>query len=104
MGKVIEMTVWKAHPGKMKEMLAVMSATRTVFLAAGVSEIKIVVGAAGKDVGNATMIQTFKGYADNGAVNEAIGDDAGVKAHQEKYKDLNIGTFISHDIYEVIEE
>ena len=104
MGKVIEMTVWKAHPGKMKEMLAVMSATRTVFLAAGVSEIKIVVGAAGKDVGNATMIQTFKGFADNGAVNEAIGDDAGVKAHQEKYKDLNIATFISHDMYEVIEE
>ncbi len=104
MGRVIEMTVWKAHPGKMKEMLAIMAETRTLFLAAGVSEITIVVGAAGKDVGNATMIQTFKGLADNGAVNEALNDNAAMKAHQKKYADTNIANFISHDIYEVISE
>ena len=50
------------------------------------------------------MIQTFKGLADNGAVNEALNDNAAMKAHQKKYADTNIANFISHDIYEVISE
>jgi len=56
-------------------------------------------GHAGKDVGNIVMIQTYKGLADNGIVNEAINESPVMSAWMEANKDNDTAALVSHDLY-----
>ena len=73
MAKAYEISIWDPHMGKFDEFLELIKSLRLAFLEAGVSQVDLLSGAAGKDVGKVVVVQTFKGLADNGALNEAIG-------------------------------
>ncbi len=99
MGKAYEITIWKPHAGKRADFLKGMNEVAAIFKEVGVSDIKIIEGAAGKDVGNIVVIQTFKSLTDNGKVNDAIGDNAKMKAWMKKHAKDDVATLISHDLY-----
>jgi len=99
MGKAYEITVWKPHVGKRAEFLKGMNEVAAIFKEVGVSDIKIIEGVAGKDVGNVVVIQTFKNLTDNGKVNDAIGDNAKMKAWMKKHGKDDVATLVSHDLY-----
>jgi hypothetical protein len=99
MAKAYEISVWKPHVGKRADFMKGMNEVAAIFKEAGVSDIKIIEGVAGKDVGNVVVIQTFKSLTDNGKVNDAIGESAKMKAWNKKHAKDDIATLISHDLY-----
>ena len=98
MARAYEISVWKPHVGKRSAFLKSWAEVSAIFKDNGVSDILILNGHAGKDVGNIVIIQTFKSLTDNGAVNDAIGESAAMKAWMEKNKDMDSATMISHDL------
>jgi hypothetical protein len=99
MARAFEITVWKPQVGKRSQFLKSWAEITTIFKDNGVSDILVLSGHAGKDVGNIVIIQTFKSLTDNGIVNDAIGESAAMKAWMEKNKDMDSATMISHDLY-----
>jgi hypothetical protein len=99
MAKAYEISVWKPHKGKTGAFIKSMSEVAAIFKENGVSEIVMMSGHAGKDVGNIVVLQTFKSLTDNGIVNDAIGDSAAMKAWIEKNKDNDFADMVSHDLY-----
>ena len=99
MARAFEITVWKPHVGKRAAFMKSWAEVAAIFKENGVSEITVLNGHAGKDVGHIVIIQTFKSLTDNGAVNDAIGESAAMKAWMEKNKDMDSATMISHDLY-----
>ena len=71
MPKAYEISVWKPHAGMWSDAMKNLKEVMDIFKSEGVSDIQIMQGHAGKDVGSIVVIQTFKGLADNGVVNEA---------------------------------
>lgn len=103
MAKAYEITVWKPHPGKTSQFLEMFAEVRKIFLDEGVSQVDVIAGVAGKDVGNVIVIQQFKSLADNGAINDAIGESEAMKAWGEKNRDVNIADLVSHDLYQAFD-
>ena len=99
MSKAYEISVWKPNRGKHTEFMKRWAEIAAIFKENGVSDILVLNGHAGKDVGNIVIIQTFKSLTDNGIVNDAISESASMKAWMEKNKDLDGATMISHDLY-----
>jgi hypothetical protein len=99
MAKAYEITIWKPHAGKRAEFMKGMNEVAAIFKEIGVSDIKIIEGVAGKDVGHIVFIQTFKSLTDNGKINDAIGENAKMKAWMKKHAKDDIATLISHDLY-----
>jgi len=99
MAKAYEISVWKPHVGKRADFMKNWDEIAKIFKEVGVGEIKVLEGVAGKDVGHIVIIQTFKNLADNGKVNDAIGENAKVKAWMKKHAKDDFATMISHDLY-----
>ena len=99
MARAYEISIWKPHAGKRADFLKAWNEIAKIFEDCGVSEIVVMDGHAGKDVGNIVIIQTFKSLTDNGIVNDAIGDSSAMKAWREKYKDMDTAAMVSHDLY-----
>jgi len=99
MAKAYEISIWKPHPGKRAEFMKTWNEIATIFKNEGVSDILVMNGHAGKDVGNVLIIQTFKSLTDNGIVNDALGESAAMKAWMEKNKDIDTAVMVSHDLY-----
>ena len=99
MARAYEISIWKPHAGKRADFLKSWNEVAKIFKDNGVSEIVVMEGHAGKDVGNIVIIQTFKSLTDNGAVNDAIGASPAMKAWAEKNKNLDGATMVSHDLY-----
>ncbi|CAN2188289.1 hypothetical protein MCEMZLE2_00454 [Candidatus Nanopelagicaceae bacterium] len=99
MAKAYEISVWKPHVGKRADFMKNWDEIAKIFKEIGVSDIKILEGVAGKDVGHIVIIQTFKNLTDNGKVNDAIGENAKVKAWMKKHAKDDFATMISHDLY-----
>jgi hypothetical protein len=99
MGKAYEISVWKPHVGKRADAMKNLREVIEIFKAEGVSEVKLIEGVAGKDVGNIVVIQTFKGLADNGAVNEKLGNSSVMAEWMKKHGNDDFATLISHDLY-----
>lgn len=99
MGKAYEITIWKPRPGQWADALKNLNEVAAIFKEAGVSDIQILSGAAGKDVGHLVVIQTFKGLADNGAINEKLGDFAPMKEWMKAHGKDDFATLVSHDLY-----
>ena len=99
MARAFEISIWKPHAGKRADFLKSWNEVAKIFKDNGVSEIVVMEGHAGKDVGNIVIIQTFKSLTDNGAVNDAIGASPAMKAWAEKNKNLDGATMVSHDLY-----
>ena len=99
MAKAYEITVWKPHVGKRDAFMKNWNEIAVLFKKAGVSDIKILEGVAGKDVGNVVIIQTFKGLADNGAVNEKIGNSAKMSEWMKAHGKDDYAKLVSHDLY-----
>jgi hypothetical protein len=74
------------------------------FVEAGVSKVELLTGVAGKDMFRVVVIQHFKGLADNGSVNESIGDSAPMKVWREAHPGEFQAKLISHDLYQEIED
>ena len=99
MAKALEITIWKPYPGHWAECMDRINEFKELALANGVSEVEILSGVAGKDTGNIIVIQTFKGLADNGAVNEAWGSNEAVAAFNKKHSKNPVADLVSHDLY-----
>jgi hypothetical protein len=99
MAKAYEISVWKPHPGKRADFMKNWAEVAAIFKDAGVSDIKVLEGVAGKDVGNIVVIQTFKSLTDNGKVNDAIGENAKMKAWMKKHAKDDFAALVSHDLY-----
>ena len=99
MARAYEISIWKPHVGKRSAFLKSWAEVAAIFKDNGVSDILVLNGHAGKDVGHIVIIQTFKSLTDNGIVNDAIGESAAMKAWMEKNKDMDSATMISHDLY-----
>lgn len=99
MAKAYEISVWKLRPGKRGDALKNMQEVAAIFKSEGVSDIQILEGHAGKDVGNMVMIQTFKGLADNGIVNEAVTKSSAMGEWMKKHANDDFATLVSHDLY-----
>jgi creatinine amidohydrolase/Fe(II)-dependent formamide hydrolase-like protein len=99
MSKAYEISIWKPHAGKRSDFLKSWAEISKIFKDNGVSDIVIMHGHAGKDVGNIVIVQTFKSLTDNGVVNDAIGESAAMKAWIEKNKDMDSAAMVSHDLY-----
>lgn len=104
MGEAIEISVWEPHPGKFEEFLETYKGLKRVFLEVGVSQVQIITGVAGKDMGHVMVIQTFKGLGDNGAINESIGESEAMKAYRAEDRGMFPAKLISHDLYEVLDD
>ena len=98
-GKAYEITIWKPRPGQWENAMKNMSEVAAIFKEAGVSDIQILSGHAGKDVGNVVVIQTFKGLADNGAINEKLTDFAPMNEWMKAHGKDDFATLVSHDLY-----
>lgn len=99
MGKAFEISVWKPHPGMRANFMKNWAEVEAIFKEAGVGDIKVLEGVAGKDVGNIVIIQTFKNLTDNGKVNDSIGENAKMKAWMKKHAKDDFAKLISHDLY-----
>ena len=99
MARAYEISIWKPHVGQRGAFLKSWSEIAAIFKKEGVSDILILHGHAGKDVGNVVIIQTFKSLTDNGIVNDALGESAAMKEWMEKNKDMDSATLVSHDLY-----
>lgn len=103
MPKAYEISVWKPHPGKTGDFLKSFAQVKKMFLESGVSQVDVLTGVAGKDVGHIVVLQTFQSLTDNGAVNDAIGESEAMKAWMEANKDNYIADLVSHDLYQATE-
>jgi len=103
MAKAYEISIWDPHPEKFDEFLELIQSLRLAFLESGVTQVDVLSGAAGKDVGKIVVIQTFKGLADNGALNESIGKSSVMVKWREAHPGDFPATLISHDLYEGID-
>lgn len=99
MGKAFEITIWKPNAGKWAEALKNMNEVAAIFKEAGVSDVQVLEGSIGKDVGNIVVIQTYKGLADNGSLNEKLSEFPAFKDWMKAHKDDNYAQFVSHDLY-----
>lgn len=99
MARAFEITVWKPHVGMRAEFMKDWKELTVMFKAYGVSEILMLDGHAGKDVGNVVTIQTFKGLADNGILNEAIVNSQEMKDWLKEHNFEDYAEIISHDLY-----
>jgi hypothetical protein len=52
--------------------MAVIKSLKVALMASRASQVELLTGGAGNDVGHVVVIQHFKGLADNGALNERI--------------------------------
>ena len=104
MSKAYEISIWEPNPGKSEEFVQMIKSLTKAFVEAGVSHVDLLTGVAGKDMFRVVVIQHFKGLADNGAINESIGDSPAMKA----FRDANPGDFpgklISHDLYQSLDD
>jgi hypothetical protein len=103
MAKAYEISIWEPNPGKFDEFLEIIKSLTKAFVESGVSKIDLLTGVAGKDMFRIVVIQQFKGLADNGAINESIGDSAPMKAWREAHPGDFPAKLISHDLYSEIE-
>jgi hypothetical protein len=99
MAKAYEISIWKPRAGKRADFLKTWGEIAEIFKKEGVSDIQVLSGHAGKDVGNIVIIQTFKSLTDNGIVNDAIGESAAMKAWIEQNTDIDSAEMVSHDLY-----
>jgi hypothetical protein len=99
MSKVYEITIWKPKTGKWADAKKNMQEVAAIFKNAGVSDVQILEGSIGKDVGNLIMIQTYKGLADNGALNEKLGEDSAFQNWMKEHGKDDYATLVSHDLY-----
>jgi hypothetical protein len=104
MAKAYEISIWEPNPGKSDEFIETIKSLTKAFVEAGVSKVELLTGVAGKDVFRVVVIQQFKGLADNGSVNESMGDSAPMKAWRETHPGDFPGKLISHDLYQEIED
>jgi hypothetical protein len=103
MTKAYEISIWEPHPGKGEEFTELIKSLTKAFVEAGVSQVDLLTGVAGKDIFRVVVIQHFKGLADNGAINESIGDSAPMKAWREAHPGDFPANLISHDLYQAID-
>jgi len=103
MAKAYEISIWEPHNGKFDEFFELIKSLRVAFLEVGVSQVDLISGAAGKDVGKVVVIQTFKGLADNGALNEVIGKSDTMVKWREAHPGELPATLVSHDLYEELD-
>ena len=99
MPKAYEISVWKPHAGMWSDAMKNLKEVMDIFKSEGVSDIQIMQGHAGKDVGSIVVIQTFKGLADNGVVNEAIGNSAKMSEWMKAHGKDDYAKLVSHDLY-----
>ena len=99
MARAFEISVWKPHVGKRAEAMKNLREVVEIFKSEGVSEILVLDGHAGKDVGNVVMIQTYKGLADNGIVNEKITQSAKMAEWMKAHGKDDFAALVSHDLY-----
>lgn len=99
MGKAYEITIWKPKSGKWAEAKKNMEEVAVIFKEAGVSDVQILSGSVGKDVGNLIMLQTYKGLADNGVLNEKLGEYPAFQDWMKAHGKDDYATLISHDLY-----
>lgn len=85
MSKAYEISIWEPDPGKFDEFMEMIKALTKAFVESGVSKVELLTGVAGKDMFRVVVIQHFKGLADNGAVNESIGDSPAMKVYRENF-------------------
>jgi len=104
MSKAYEISIWEPHPGKSDEFMEIIKSLTKAFVESGVSQVDLLTGVAGKDVFRVVVIQHFKGLADNGAVNESIGDSPAMKAWREAHPGNFPANLISHDLYQSIDD
>ena len=104
MGKAVEISVFRPHQGKTKEFLDGYAEIKKIFLDAGVSQVQVLAGSSGKDVGNIIVIQTFKSLADAGSVNDALGDNSSLEEWMDSHAHVGVADLVSHDVYEVLED
>ncbi len=99
MARAFEISVWKPHAGKRAEAMKNLREVAEIFKSEGVSEILVLDGHAGKDVGNVLMIQIFNGLADNGVVNEKITQSAKMGEWMKAHGKDDFAALVSHDLY-----
>ena len=99
MARAFEISVWKPHVGKRAEAMKNLREVVEIFKSEGVSEILVLDGHAGKDVGNVVMIQIFKGLADNGVVNEKVTQSAKMAEWMKAHGKDDFAALVSHDLY-----
>ena len=99
MARAFEITVWKPHVGKRSQFLKSWAEVSAIFKDNGVSDILVLNGHAGKDVGNIVIIQTFKSLTDNGAVNDAVGESKEMADWMSKNAGNDTAELVSHDLY-----
>ena len=99
LARAYEISIWKPRVGKRAEFMKSWNEIAAIFKENGVSDIVVMDGHAGKDVGNILIIQTFKSLTDNGIVNDAIGASSAMAAWREKHKDMDSAALVSHDLY-----
>ena len=99
MARAFEISVWKPHVGKRAEAMKNLREVVEIFKSEGVSEILVLDGHAGKDVGNVVMIQIFKGLADNGVVNEKVTQSPKMAEWMKAHGKDDFAALVSHDLY-----
>jgi hypothetical protein len=104
MSKAYEISIWEPDPGKGEEFTEIIKSLTKAFVESGVSHVDLLTGVAGKDVFRVVVIQHFKGLADNGTVNETIGDSPAMKAWREEHPGNFPAKLISHDLYQSIDD
>ena len=104
MAKAYEISVWEPNTGKFEEFVELIKSLTKAFVESGVSHVDLMTGTAGKDIFRVVVIQHFKGLADNGAVNESIGDSPAMKAWREAHPGDFPAKLISHDLYQSIDD
>ena len=104
MAKAYEISIWEPNPGKFDEFVEMIKSLTKAFVEAGVTKVELLAGVTGKDVFRIVVIQHFKGLADNGAVNESIGESEPMKAWREAHPGEFPAKLISHDLYQEIED
>ena len=104
MSNAYEISIWEPHPGKSEEFMETIKSLTKAFVESGVSKVDLLTGVAGKDVFRIVVIQHFKSLADNGAVNDAIGDSPAMKAWREAHPGDFPAKLISHDLYQSIDD
>ena len=104
MSKAYEISIWEPNPGKSEEFTETIKSLTKAFVEAGVSRVELLTGVAGKDMFRIVVIQQFKGLADNGALNESIGEHPAMKAWREAHPGDIPGKLISHDLYQSLDD
>jgi hypothetical protein len=104
MAKVYEISIWEPDAGKGDEFTEIIKSLTKAFVEAGVTKVDLLTGVVGKDMFRVVVIQEFKGLADNGAVNEAIGDHPAMKVWRDAHPGAFPAKLISHDMYQSIDD